>query len=87
MSRTHSHVCLDVCACLAQSELSFLAQEAVALDRLAPETWIVVGNCFSLQKEHDLALQFLKRVSAAPFLGTIPSASFGFLQPVTPVRC
>lgn len=30
--------------------LSHLAQEVVALDRLSPHTWCVLGNCFSLQK-------------------------------------
>jgi anaphase-promoting complex subunit 3 len=27
----------------------------------APETWITVGNCFSLQKEHENALKFFNR--------------------------
>ena len=30
--------------------LSFLAQEAIALDRHSPHAWAVLGNCFSLQK-------------------------------------
>lgn len=56
-----------VCVCVprgvcTQAALSFLAQEAVELDKRAPQTWIVVGNCFSLQKDHESALQFLKRV-------------------------
>lgn len=38
-------------------ELSHLAQEALALDRLSPHTCCVLGNCFSLQK-----------VPPAPFL-------------------
>merc|ERR1712070_1104616 len=42
-------------------ELSFLAQEAVAIDRLSPQAWCVMGNCFSLQKEHETALKFFKR--------------------------
>ena len=42
-------------------ELSYLAQECVALDRLAPQTWCVLGNCFSLQKEHETALRFFQR--------------------------
>ena len=41
--------------------LSHLAQEAVALDRLAPHTWCVLGNCFSLQKEHETALRYFQR--------------------------
>lgn len=42
-------------------ELSTLAQEAVSLDRLSPVTWCIMGNCFSLQKEHDSALRFFQR--------------------------
>ena len=42
-------------------ELSYLAQECVQLDRLAPQTWCVLGNCFSLQKEHETALRFFQR--------------------------
>ena len=33
------------------------------LDKKCPETWITVGNCFSLQKEHDNALKFFRRVT------------------------
>ena len=32
-----------------------------ALDRRDPRTWCVVGNCFSLQKEHETALRFFQR--------------------------
>ena len=32
------------------SELSHLAQEAVAWDRRSPHAWAIMGNCFSLQK-------------------------------------
>lgn len=42
-------------------ELSFLAQQVLEFDKLAPESWIVVGNCFSLQKEHETALKFFRR--------------------------
>ncbi len=75
-----------------QSELSFLAQEAVALDKLAPETWVVVGNCFSLQKEHDTALQFLKRVRGSPLFVPLPSPAPGLetpfpFPPSLPPRC
>ncbi len=31
-------------------DLAHLAQEAVALDRRSPYAWLVLGNCFSLQK-------------------------------------
>lgn len=42
-------------------ELSNLAQEAVALDRHSPVSWCIMGNCFSLQKEHETALRFFQR--------------------------
>ncbi|KAK9823416.1 hypothetical protein WJX72_002594 [[Myrmecia] bisecta] len=42
-------------------ELSHLAQEANALDRRSPYAWAVMGNCFSLQKEHENALKFFQR--------------------------
>mmetsp|Transcript_4931 Transcript_4931/g.5923 ORF Transcript_4931/g.5923 Transcript_4931/m.5923 type:complete len:283 (-) Transcript_4931:372-1220(-) len=42
-------------------ELSHLAQRAVDFDRMSPESWCVVGNCFSLQKEHETALTFFRR--------------------------
>lgn len=42
-------------------ELAHLAQRAVDFDRLCPEAWCVVGNCFSLQKEHETALVYLGR--------------------------
>lgn len=44
-----------------ETRLSHLAQELVSIDRLSPETWCVLGNCFSLQKEHETALRFFKR--------------------------
>ena len=42
-------------------DLAHLAQRAVDFDRLSPEAWCVVGNCFSLQKEHETALAFFAR--------------------------
>jgi anaphase-promoting complex subunit 3 len=42
-------------------ELSFLAHEAMDLDRLAPQAWCVLANCFSLQREHDQALKCITR--------------------------
>jgi anaphase-promoting complex subunit 3 len=42
-------------------DLAHLAQRAVDFDRLSPEAWCVVGNCFSLQKEHETALVFFGR--------------------------
>eukprot|EP00038_Savillea_parva_P018736 m.25338 g.25338 ORF g.25338 m.25338 type:complete len:734 (-) comp4227_c0_seq1:59-2260(-) len=44
-----------------ESALSYLAHEVVAADRNAPESWCVVGNCFSLQKEHGAAVKSLER--------------------------
>ncbi|GAB9464329.1 Anaphase-promoting complex subunit [Globisporangium polare] len=42
-------------------ELSYLAQQVTAFDKLSSEAWCVAGNCFSLQKEHDTALTFFQR--------------------------
>jgi anaphase-promoting complex subunit 3 len=42
-------------------ELSYLAQESVSLDRQSPHAWCAMGNCFSLQKEHESALRFFQR--------------------------
>lgn len=41
--------------------LSALAQDMTALDRNSPSTWCVVGNCFSLQKEHQTAIKYFQR--------------------------
>lgn len=41
--------------------LSALAQDMTALDRNSPSTWCVVGNCFSLQKEHQTAIRYFQR--------------------------
>lgn len=42
-------------------ELSALAQDMLNLDKTSPVTWCVAGNCFSLHKEHDIAIKFFKR--------------------------
>ncbi|KAI2797719.1 anaphase-promoting complex subunit cdc27 [Blomia tropicalis] len=42
-------------------ELSCLARTLMDFDKTAPETWCVAGNCFSLQKEHEVSIKFLKR--------------------------
>eukprot|EP00440_Ansanella_granifera_P027522 gb/GFBE01029896.1/.p1 GENE.gb/GFBE01029896.1/~~gb/GFBE01029896.1/.p1 ORF type:complete len:796 (+),score=111.86 gb/GFBE01029896.1/:1-2388(+) len=42
-------------------DLGRLAQQCLQWDRLKPQVWCVVGNCFSLQKEHDVAIKFFKR--------------------------
>lgn len=41
--------------------LGFLAQQVLRGNRQRPEVWCVVGNSFSLQKEHDTAIRFFKR--------------------------
>lgn len=45
-------------------KLAFLAQQTLEMTRVAPEAWIAIGNCFSLQKEHDLAVRFFQRATA-----------------------
>ncbi|XP_022749853.1 cell division cycle protein 27 homolog B-like isoform X2 [Durio zibethinus] len=42
-------------------KLSYLAQELTSTDRLAPQSWCAVGNCYSLQKDHETALKIFKR--------------------------
>lgn len=53
-------VCCLFSFSFVQVELSYLAQKVSEFDRLSPYTWCVVGNCFSLQKEHDTALRFFQ---------------------------
>ena len=42
-------------------KLCKLAKKATELEKNSPYTCMVVGNCFSLQKEHDTALRFFQR--------------------------
>ncbi|KAH9257956.1 hypothetical protein BASA81_003975 [Batrachochytrium salamandrivorans] len=42
-------------------DLAYLARDLATRWPHRPETWIVVGNCFSLEKEHELAIRFFKR--------------------------
>jgi anaphase-promoting complex subunit 3 len=44
-----------------QVELCYLSNHALEKSLFAPETWCVVGNCYSLQKEHETALKFFSR--------------------------
>ena len=44
-----------------QVELCYLSNHALEKSLFAPETWCVVGNCYSLQKEHETALKFFNR--------------------------
>lgn len=41
--------------------LSSLAQDLMAVNREAPQPWMVAGNCFSLQGEHDEAMRCFRR--------------------------
>ncbi|KAJ3260543.1 anaphase-promoting complex subunit cdc27 [Chytriomyces hyalinus] len=45
-------------------ELSHLAHELVETHRTSPEAWCAVGNCFSLKREHDVALKCFNRAAA-----------------------
>ncbi|PRW57027.1 CDC27 family isoform 1 [Chlorella sorokiniana] len=47
--------------CKREVELAQLAQVASSLDRHSPYAWCVLGNCFSLQKEHETALRYFQR--------------------------
>jgi len=52
----------------AHSQLSHLAQSLLSLDPGCAEGWIALGNCFSLQSEHDIALKFFRRaIQCNPF--------------------
>lgn len=42
-------------------DLCYLAQWVAEFDKHSPQVWCVVGNCFSLQKEHETALKFFQR--------------------------
>ena len=44
-----------------QVELCRLSNFALEKSLFAPETWCAVGNCYSLQKEHETALRFFNR--------------------------
>ncbi|CAG8611828.1 5903_t:CDS:10, partial [Acaulospora morrowiae] len=41
--------------------LSALAHDLVEFERRSPQAWCAVGNCFSRQQEHDLALKCFQR--------------------------
>jgi tetratricopeptide (TPR) repeat protein len=44
-------------------DLSALAQELTAFDKMSPQAWCAAGNCFSLQKEHENAIKFFQRAA------------------------
>eukprot|EP00967_Tisochrysis_lutea_P143461 scaffold266498_cov30-Tisochrysis_lutea.AAC.4 len=45
----------------SQKALCYLAKRSIELDRTSPHSCCVIGNCFSLQKEHDVAIKFFSR--------------------------
>merc|ERR1719499_2106140 len=61
-------------------KLSFLAQELKNEFPSSPVTWIVVGNFFSLQKEHEQALGFFQRARSLdknqPYAYTLAAHEF-----------
>jgi tetratricopeptide (TPR) repeat protein len=52
-----------------------------ALDRHSPYAWCVLGNCFSLQKEHETALRYFQRAlqldPTLPYAYTLAGAPLG----------
>ena len=53
LSATMWHLQLEIDSCV-------LAHRFVSIDKLSPHAWVVVGNCFSLQKEYESALLLFK---------------------------
>jgi len=43
------------------TSLGVLARRVLDGDRLKPQVWCVIGNCFSLQREHEQAIRFFRR--------------------------
>jgi len=43
--------------------LSHLAQQLIDADKLSPQAWCALGNCFSLHKEHPTAIKFFQRAT------------------------
>ncbi|XP_015678739.1 cell division cycle protein 27 homolog [Protobothrops mucrosquamatus] len=41
--------------------LSVLSKDLTDMDNNSPEAWCATGNCFSLQREHDIAIKFFQR--------------------------
>ncbi|KAK9014039.1 hypothetical protein V6N11_005212 [Hibiscus sabdariffa] len=44
-----------------EMKLKYLAQELILVDRFAPQTWCAIGNCYSLQKDHETAVKSFQR--------------------------
>jgi anaphase-promoting complex subunit 3 len=40
---------------------SVLCPQVVEIDKFSPESWCVVGNSFSLRREHETAVKFFER--------------------------
>jgi hypothetical protein len=47
--------------CKMEHDLAALAQHCLSVSRLRPESWCVVGNCFSLNRECDSAIKYFQR--------------------------
>lgn len=46
-----------------QYQLCNLANHALEQSHFALETWMILGNCYSLQKEHEIAIKFFNRAT------------------------
>uniref|UniRef100_A0A0G4I9D2 Uncharacterized protein n=1 Tax=Chromera velia CCMP2878 TaxID=1169474 RepID=A0A0G4I9D2_9ALVE len=44
-----------------QARLTFLSRGAVSDFRGESDSWVAIGNCFSLQREHETAIKFFRR--------------------------
>ena len=60
-------------------ELAYLSHTLLHLDRLAPESWITLGNSFSLAREHDKAIRCFRRATQlAPSNGNGGVGAYAF---------
>jgi anaphase-promoting complex subunit 3 len=44
-----------------EHDLAVLAQHCLSVSRMRPQSWCVVGNCFSLNRECDSAIKYFQR--------------------------
>ncbi|XP_038984046.1 cell division cycle protein 27 homolog B isoform X2 [Phoenix dactylifera] len=44
-----------------EMKLSYLAQELISVDRLSPQAWCAMGNCYGRQNDHETALKNFQR--------------------------
>jgi hypothetical protein len=44
-----------------EMELSKLAHDLTDSNKKTPQAWCAVGNCFSLQRDHESAIKFFER--------------------------